>query len=82
MYLQFLQKSLIGIAGVGHSLLKTFERDGASSYEEVDDIRAMTQGPNVRDRMTTRICSWAAVKWKGSTQSLSARAPRSMATDY
>ena len=63
-YLHFLQKSLIGSAGVGHSLLKTFERDAAISYEEVDDIRAMTQGLNVKDRMTTRICSWAAGKWK------------------
>jgi hypothetical protein len=63
-YLQFLQKSLAGSAGVGHSLLKTIERDAGVSYEEVDDIRAETQGPNVKDRMVTRICSWAVGKWK------------------
>ena len=56
-YLQFLRKSLAGSAGVGHSLLKTFERDAGVSYEEVDDIRAETQGPSVKDRMVTRICS-------------------------
>ena len=52
--------------------MKTFEKDQAKSYEEIDEVRAQTQGHNVSDRMTTRICSWAAGKWKTHSRDLEA----------
>ena len=64
--------SLSGGAGAAHGLLKTLEKNQGKSFEEVDDIRAQTQGPNVRDRMTTRICAWASGKWNILSRELEA----------
>jgi hypothetical protein len=69
-YLDFLHKSLMGSAGAAHALLKIFEKDGGQSYEEIDDTRALAQGPCIKDCMATRIRTWGIGKWKVLESSL------------
>ena len=63
-YRNFLGKALADSAGAGRAVLKTFERDGLASYEDVEQLQLREQGASVAGRMCSRINSWGIQRWK------------------